>query len=210
MKNALRGLPQKFSGKRSFAYSGICTLRRCIMSFIQLPLECANRLINHGPTILVTSRFKDEANIMTAAWCMPVSHKPPMLAVAIGSKRHTHDLIVQSREFAVNIPHQHLLKELWCCGTCSGEKQDKFALCGLTPIAGSHIKVPLVKECLGAIECRLDSHPTAGDHSIMVGQALAVWAKPNVFTQRLKVEECQTLHHLGGREFCLPGKVVRI
>ncbi len=180
------------------------------MSFIQLPLERANRLINHGPTILVTSRLDDEVNIMTAAWCMPVSHNPPMLAVSIGPKRHTHALIVHSKEFAVNVPHQNLLKAVWCCGTTSGKAQNKFALCGFTPIAGIHIKAPLIKECLGAIECRLDSHPTAGDHSIMVGEVLAVHAKPNVFTERLKIEEYQTLHHLGGREFCLPGKVIKI
>lgn len=180
------------------------------MSFKQLPLERANRLINHGPTILVSSGSKDEANIMTAAWCMPVSLKPPMIAVAIGPTRHTHELIIKSGEFAVNIPGKNLLKELWCCGTNSGKNEDKFALCGLTPVEGSHIKIPLIKECLGAIECRLDSHPTAGDHSIIVGEVLAVWAKPDVFKDRFKVEDFKTLHHLGGKEFCLPGKVVRI
>lgn len=180
------------------------------MSFIQLPLGRANRLINHGPTILVSSSYKDKTNIMTAAWCMPVGHKPPMLAVAIGKTRFTHDLIIQSKQFAVNIPSLELLRQVWCCGTTSGEKDDKFALCGLTPVEGSHIKTPLIEECLGAIECRLDSYPTAGDHSIIVGEVLAVWVKPNVFKDRLKVETSLTLHHLGGKEFCLPGKVITI
>ena len=180
------------------------------MSFTELPINRANRLINHGPTILVTSRFKDKANIMTAAWCMPVSHKPPMLAVAIGPSRHTHDMIVQSGEFAVNVPGNDILKEVWCCGTNSGKTEDKFALCGLTPVKGNHIGAPLIKECLGAIECRLDSHPTAGDHTIIVGEAVAVWVKPDVFMDRFKVEDWKTVHHLGGREFCLPGEVISI
>ncbi len=182
------------------------------MTFAELPLERVNRLINHGPTILVTSKYQEKANIMTAAWCMPVSHKPPMVAVSIGLKRFSHELILQSREFAIYVPHSKLLKEVWCCGTKSGRTNDKFSLCGLTPVAGRHIEAPLIGECLGAIECRLESHPTAGDHTIMVGEVLAVWAKPGVFDKRLRVEkeEVQTLHHLGGKDFCVPGKVVTI
>jgi flavin reductase (DIM6/NTAB) family NADH-FMN oxidoreductase RutF len=101
---------------------------------------------------------------------------------------------------------------MWCCGTKSGRTNDKFALCGLTPVVGKHIEAPLIGECLGAIECRLESNPLAGDHSIMVGEVLAVWAKPGVFEERLRVEkeEAQTLHHLGGKDFCVPGKIVTI
>ena len=82
----------------------------------------------------------------------------------------------------------------------------------LTSVAGKHIEAPLIDECLGAIECRLGSHPTVGDHSIMVGQVLAVWVKPGVFDDRLMVEkmDAQTLHHLGGKDFCTPGKIVTI
>jgi len=65
------------------------------MTFTQLPRERANGLINHGPTVLITSKYQDKANIMTAAWCMPVSHNPPMVAVAIWLTRFSHKLIVQ-------------------------------------------------------------------------------------------------------------------
>lgn len=182
------------------------------MAFAELPVERANRLINHGPTVLVTSKYQEKANIMTAAWCMPTSHNPPMVAVSIGVTRFSHELILKSNEFAINVPHSKLLKEMWCCGTKSGRTNDKFSLCGLTPVAGKHIEAPLIGECLGAIECRLESNAIAGDHSIMVGEVLAVWAKPGVFDDRLRVEkvDAQTLHHLGGKDFCTPGKIVKI
>jgi len=51
---------------------------------------------------------------MTAAWCMPASHKPPMVAVSIGLKRFSHELILKGREFAINVPNSKLLKEMWC------------------------------------------------------------------------------------------------
>jgi flavin reductase (DIM6/NTAB) family NADH-FMN oxidoreductase RutF len=180
------------------------------VSFIELPLARANRLINHGPTVLITSSHDGQANIMTAAWAMPASHNPPMLAVAIGPARHSHDLILASGEFTVNIPAAALLEAVWCCGTTSGSKGNKFELCGLTPQAGKHIAAPLISECIGAIECRLASHPVAGDHTILVGEVLAVWVQPDLFAERLLIEKAgaHTLHHLGGRDFCLPGPLI--
>lgn len=180
------------------------------MSFVEIPTDKANRLINSGPAILVSSKFTGTKNIMTAAWCMPVSKNPPMLAVAIGPGRYSHDLIMQSKEFAVNIPGRDLLEKVWCCGTNSGRDSDKFNACGLTPTVGKHIQAPLISECLGAIECRLEASPTAGDHTIMVGEVLAAWAKEGIFKERLLVEKDGPLHHLGGREFYLPGEVVKV
>ena len=180
------------------------------MDFKKIDLNQANRLINHGPTILVTAKYGEKINLMTAAWCMPVSKKPPMLAVAIGPSRFTHELIINSGEFSVCVPGRNLVEHVMCCGTNSGRSgYNKFEKCGLTAITGEHVKAPLVAECLGAIECKLDSHPTAGDHSIIVGEVLAVWAKPEAFGKRFQVENTPTLHHLGGREFCLPGPVIK-
>jgi flavin reductase (DIM6/NTAB) family NADH-FMN oxidoreductase RutF len=180
------------------------------MSFIELPPGRANRLINHGPTVLVTGGHGHQANIMTAAWIMPASHTPPMLAVAIGPTRHSHQLIIEGGEFGVNIPAAGLLEAVWTCGTTSGRKGNKFELCGLTPYPGKQMVTPLIAECLGAIECRLVSHPVAGDHTIMIGEVLTVWVQPDFFDERLLVEKegAHTLHHLGGRDFCLPGPLI--
>jgi flavin reductase (DIM6/NTAB) family NADH-FMN oxidoreductase RutF len=180
------------------------------MSFIELPRARANRLINHGPTVLVASSHGGQANVMTAAWIMPASHTPPMLAVAIGPTRHSHELIIASGEFTVNIPAAALLEAVWCCGTASGRKENKFELCGLTPQPATHIAAPLIAECIGAIECRLASHPVAGDHTILVGEVLAAWVQPDLFDDRLLIEKAgaHTLHHLGGRNFCLPGPLI--
>lgn len=181
------------------------------MTFSELPIGRANRLINHGPAVLISCRHGDKENIMTAAWAMPASHTPPMVAVAIGPTRCSHDLIIASGEFVVNIPGQNLLDAVWCCGTKHGHDCNKFELCKLSATPGTEVQAPLIAEAIGAIECRLASHPTAGDHTIMVGEVAAVWVKEEFFHERLLVEKpgAQTLHHLGGREFCLPGTLIR-
>ncbi|PLX49756.1 MAG: hypothetical protein C0613_06140 [Desulfobulbaceae bacterium] len=180
------------------------------MIFDELAPSRANRLINHGPVVLISCRDGDRTNIMTAAWAMPASHTPPMLAVAIGPSRFTHDLIINSNEFVVNVPGADLLDAVWYCGTKHGHELDKFAECNLSAQNGKEVAAPLIGEAIGAIECRLSSHPTAGDHTIMVGEVVAAWAKAELFETRLLVEKsaAQTLHHLGGPHFCRPGAVL--
>lgn len=180
------------------------------MGFKQIAITHANRLINHGPTILLTSCQHGKNNVMTAAWAMPASHIPPMLAVAIGPTRYTHELILDSGEFVINIPGAALIDAVWCCGTNKGQALDKFAHCNLTTLPAKRVSAPLIKECIGAIECRLTNSPAAGDHTIMVGEILAAWANPDLFDGRLLVEkeEARTIHHLGGHDFFTPGTLL--
>ncbi|KNF64562.1 flavin reductase family protein, partial [Escherichia coli] len=51
--------------------------------FIPIELHHASRLLNHGPTVMITS-FDEQSqrrNIMAAAWSMPVEFEPPRVAI---------------------------------------------------------------------------------------------------------------------------------
>jgi flavin reductase (DIM6/NTAB) family NADH-FMN oxidoreductase RutF len=42
-----------------------------------VPLDKSYRLINHGPTVLVSSAHAGEVNVMSAAWACAGSSTPP-------------------------------------------------------------------------------------------------------------------------------------
>jgi flavin reductase (DIM6/NTAB) family NADH-FMN oxidoreductase RutF len=176
------------------------------MSFKSISITNANRLINHGPTVLITSKLGEKVNVMTAAWQMPVSFKPMLVAVAIGHSRFSHKIILESREFIINIPHFKMMKEVLCCGTHSGIDTDKFKVCKLTPVKAQKVGAPRIKECIGNIECKLYSHHEAGDHTIFIGEVVAASVKEGIFDGYLKVDldQAKTIHHLGGKVFCYP------
>lgn len=174
--------------------------------FKNIPVTNANRLINHGPTVLITSRLGEKINVMTAAWQMPVSFKPMLVAISIGHERFSHKLILEGREFIINIPHLGIMKEVLCCGTCSGRDTDKFTVCKLTPLKAQKVSAPLIKECIGNIECKLYSYHEAGDHTIFIGEVVAASVIEGIFDGYLRVNlnQAKTLHHLGGKAFCHP------
>lgn len=160
------------------------------------------RLVNHGPTVLVSCGRGSRANVITLAWVSPVSIDPPMLTIAVAPPRHSHGLISRAREFVVNVPPPRILDAVWFCGTRSGRDVDKFDGAGLTASAARVINTPMVEECFAHIECRVVKATTVGDHTLFVGEAVAASVEPGAFDGHLRLRgRFHTLHHLGGPRF---------
>jgi flavin reductase (DIM6/NTAB) family NADH-FMN oxidoreductase RutF len=171
----------------------------------EVPIQKSTSLINLGCVVLATVKFKEQSNIITLAWQTPLSIKPKLLGISVGFKRHSHDMIMNAGEFAVNIPGKNLLKETHGCGRVSGKDTDKFDHFNLTPEKGKHIASPGIKECLGIIECQLENHFTTGDHTFFVGRVLGAKAEKSAYNfdkNCWKTEpESELLYHLGGDHY---------
>jgi flavin reductase (DIM6/NTAB) family NADH-FMN oxidoreductase RutF len=138
---------------------------------VAVDIGSAYRLLHPMHTVLVTYVGKTgKPNIITLAWAMPTSIKPPLVAISVSPRRHSHALIEETKEFVVNTPTMDILDKVVFCGTTSGRSHDKFKEAGLTPIPGKKVKAPLVRECVGHLECKLRSQCVTGDHTIFVGE----------------------------------------
>lgn len=146
----------------------------------------ANKFFQAGPTsvvVMVTATTaEDPANIITLGMYMPISHVPPLVCIGIAPGRYSHDLIVRSGEFVVNIPSIDLVHEMHICGTQSGRNMDKFAATGLTPIPATSVTPPRIKECIGHLECRVVQTYNCGDHTLFVGHVVAASVDVGVLT----------------------------
>ena len=160
------------------------------------------RLLHPMHTVLVSCIDKDgKPNIITLAWAMPTSTNPPLVAVSIRPKRHSHALIKKTKEFVVNIPPMEMLKETLFCGKRSGRDCDKFKEANLTPLQAKKVKPPIIKECIAHLECKLYSQFTTGDHTIFVGEIVEAYANKGVFTDKYDLEKARMIFHLGGNDF---------
>ncbi|HRH72362.1 MAG TPA: flavin reductase, partial [Zoogloea sp.] len=78
------------------------------MTLQPVPLSKACRLLNHGPTVLVSSAHAGRRNVMAAAWTMPLDFDPPKVAVVIDKSTFTRELIEASGEFVLALPTRSL------------------------------------------------------------------------------------------------------
>jgi len=165
-------------------------------------LSSASRLLHPMHTVLVSCKGKTgKPNIITLAWAMPTSVKPPLVAISLRPKRHSYKLIEKTKEFVVNIPTMDILKATLFCGRRSGKTHDKFKETGLTPLPARKVKPPIIKECVAHVECKLHSQYTTGDHTIFVGEIVDAYADKGVFTKEYKLKKARMIFHLGGDEF---------
>ncbi len=184
-------------------------------TFRPVDLAHASRLINHGPTVLVTTAHGGRRNVMAAAWSMPVEFTPPRVAVVIDKRTFTWELVQASGVFGICVPGQALLDLTYAVGSESGRDVDKFARHGLAARQGL-LGVPLLEDgCAAWMECRLLPEPRIHKaYDTCFAEVVAAAADPRVFAGghwefRADNAGLQTLHHLGGGHFVRPDGMVR-
>ncbi|MCL2134946.1 MAG: flavin reductase family protein [Candidatus Bathyarchaeota archaeon] len=163
----------------------------------------AYRLLHPMHTVLVSCIGKvGKPNIVTVAWAMPTSQKPPLIAISLAPERHSHSLIEASGEFIVNIPSIEMLQAVIACGTFSGRSFDKFKKANLTPIPGKRVKAPAILECLAHIECTVEDKFQTGDHTLFVGKIVETYADNGIFADSYDLKRVHMVYHGGGNNFC--------
>ena len=170
------------------------------------------RLINSGPVVMVSCGPVEKPNAITLAWSMNVSMDPPLVAVSIAPPRHSHELIMETGIFCVNVPGSDQLDAVMYIGTHSGRNGDKFGPAGLTPVPAKTIPTCAIGECPGHIECEVYSAVTAGDHTIFVGRINTAFVEEDLFAVKkwiLSAEHGRTLHHLGDNSFGALERIIK-
>lgn len=183
-------------------------------------LHHASRLVNHGPTVLVSSAHGGRRNVMAAAWSMPVEFTPPRIALVIDKSTYTRELVLASGAFAINIPGRALVDLAYAVGQVSGRDavaagSDKFRRHGIAHFDGPALGLPLVEGCVAWLECRLIPEPHVQQaYDSFFGEVVSAQADERVFQRgrwsfRDDNTELHTIHHLGGGQFAWAERAVQ-
>jgi len=164
----------------------------------EFQLSKAFTLMEPGPVVLVTTNDGAKNNIMTISWTM-VMDFTPVIAMTTGPWNHSYAALRKTKECVIAIPTVDLLDTVVGIGTCSGADTDKFAGFRLTPVAGTHVRAPLIRECLANIECRVVD--IVEKHNIVVMEGVAAW-----FDSSRK--EKRTVHAVGDGTFIVDGRTL--
>ena len=178
-------------------------------------LAHACRLVNHGPTVLVTTAHGGRRNVMAAAWSMPVEFTPPRIAVVVDKSTFTRDLLLGAERFALNLPCRAQADLAYTVGSESGRDDDKFERHGIATFDGPALGLPLIDGCVAWLECRRIAEPhSEAAYDTFFGEVVSAQADARVFADgRWRFADdtaaLHTLHHLGGGLFALPAATVQ-
>jgi flavin reductase (DIM6/NTAB) family NADH-FMN oxidoreductase RutF len=135
---------------------------------------------------------------MTLGWHTVLEFSPSLVGCMISDGNHSHEMIRKSKECVINIPERFLAEQVVGIGTCSGSEVDKFAEFELTPMAGTKVKAPLVKECYANFECKLVDARMVKKYSFFIFEVV----KAHAPTQP---QYPKTIHYRGDGIFMVSG-----
>jgi flavin reductase (DIM6/NTAB) family NADH-FMN oxidoreductase RutF len=159
--------------------------------------------------VLISTLAPDgRPNVMTVAWAGTVCSEPPMLSISLRKATYTYGIILETREFVVNVPSPRMVRAVDYCGVVSGRDANKFEEAGLTPAPAGTVRAPIVLECPINIECAVRQVLELGLHTMFVAEILAVQVSEHLVTQtgRLALEKEGLLAFAHGGYYALGKK----
>lgn len=124
------------------------------------------------PVTVVTTRYNDRLYGITVSSFTSVSLEPPLILVCIHKGSESHDPLLKSGTFAVNLLREN---QSWLSDRFAGfhRVRDKFENVNYK-LHDKH-GVPLIDDVLAWIVCRLWRSYDGGDHTIIVGEVIDYW-----------------------------------
>lgn len=183
--------------------------------FLPVALDHAHRLINHGPTVLVSAAHGGVENVMAAAWACALDFTPPKLTVVIDKAAKTRELLEASGAFAIQVPTVAQVAQVCAVGSASLAAQpDKLARAGVELFRAEGCDSPLVVGCAAWLACRVIPEPhNQQTYDLFIGEVVAAWADDRAFAGghwnfETADPAWRSLHHVAGGHFYATGAVV--
>lgn len=179
-------------------------------------LKKAYRLINHGPTVLVSAVHDGVVNVMAAAWACALDFAPPKLTVVLDKSTKTRELIEKSGEFVIQVPTVAQLQLTHDVGSRSFfSEPDKLERAGVKMFQMEGYDLPFVSDCAAWLACKLIVEPhNQQTYDLFIGEVTGAWADSRVFKDgHWNFETAdpmqRSLHHVAGGFFYTIGDPLR-
>ncbi len=176
-------------------------------------LEKAYRLLNHGPTVLVSARHGGVDDVMAAAWACALDFAPPKLTVVLDKATRTRALVENSGVFVIQVPTVALLALTHHVGTRSlADAPNKLADADVKLFDVPGHDLPFVAGCAAWLACKVIPEPhNQQTYDLFIGEVVGAWADTRVFRNGHwefadADPSLRSLHYVAGGQFYAIGE----
>nr|WP_174506247.1 flavin reductase family protein [Acinetobacter sp. Marseille-Q1620] len=174
------------------------------------PVELAKayRLLNHGPTVLVSAQHQNDRDVMSAAWACALELVPAKVSVVLDKSTYTRKLIEKSGYFVLQVPTLKQIKLVQALGSISKtDHPEKLENCHTPLFQFADYDLPMVEGCSAWIICELIPEPhNQLTHDLFIGKVIAAYADSRVFRDghwyyHEVSDEWKSIHHVAGGHY---------
>ncbi|WP_152222851.1 flavin reductase family protein [Pseudomonas sp. SCB32] len=179
-----------------------------------VPLAKAYLLLNHGPSTLVTSEHDGVANVMAAAWVMPLDFDPPKLMLVLDRNTWSRHLVEGSGAFVIQLPSRQQAELTLAVGSSNGGELNKFEQLDIRTSRARQIEAPIVDGCVAYLECKVISEPNNQDkYDLFIAEVVAAYADERAFSNgrwHFPSDDLRTIHYQAGGAFFATGEAFQV
>lgn len=187
------------------------------MAIQSVPLEKAYRLLNHGPTVLVSAKHQSTENVMAASWACALEFSPAKVTIVLDKMTFTRSLVEQSGWFALQVPVVQQVQMVVDVGSESlKDHPNKLNEFGVRLFYQDGFQTPLIEGCVAWLLCKLIPEPHNQEaHDLFIGEVVSAWADDRVFKDGHwqfddVPTELKTLHYIAGGQFYVIGQGLKV
>lgn len=179
------------------------------MAIKPVDLKKAYRLLQVGPTIMISAKHDGVENVMAAAWVGLVGNDKVM--AYIGKQAFTRNLIEKSGYYVVQVSTVQQMETVLFVGENSSKEVDN-KLDNVSLFYQEEFDLPLVKDSAGWLVCKVLPNPeNEEEHDLFMGEIVGAWSDDRVFNNGHWIfddapDELRTVHYVAGGQFYVIGK----
>ena len=157
---------------------------------------------------VVTVTSEGRKNALAIAWHCSISFKPPIYGISVSPKRYSYNMILQSKQFAINFLPFEKVELIAALGGSSGSFTDKFTEFNLLEDQALKLDVPILKDAYAAYECAVLESRVFGDHAWIIGEVKATHVAEDLLRDDgvLALDRLRPALYLGGDIYCSTDK----
>ena len=171
----------------------------------------AGTLMAPLPAVMVSVGDMEESNILTVAWTGILSSEPPRTYISVRPSRHSHKMLLERKEFVINLTNEELALATDYVGIYTGAKVDKFEKCKLTKTPSKEVSAPTIAEAPIALECRVFDVIHSGTHDIFMADIVNVSCDERQLDENGKIhfDKAKLIAYSHGEYYALGRKLGR-
>lgn len=179
------------------------------MSIKPVDLKKAYRLLQVGPTTMISAKHDGIENVMAAAWVSLVGNNKIM--AYIGKQAFTRELVEKNGYYVVQIPTVKQMETVLFVGEHSSNIM-KNKLKNIPLFYKEGFDLPLVVGAAGWIICKIiPNKQNQEEHDLFMGEIVGAWSDDRVFKDGHWIfdeapEDLHTVHYVAGGQFYQIGK----
>jgi flavin reductase (DIM6/NTAB) family NADH-FMN oxidoreductase RutF len=130
-----------------------------------------HRLFYPQVPLVLAAQHRGRVSAMPVVSYLSASDSPPIVGVACKPEGFTCKLALRARSFSLSLLDRSDAQAMTVLATLSGAAvKDKLAEAGLRHTRGRVLPVPVLRDAVATLECRLGPITRAGDHLVLFGR----------------------------------------